>query len=145
MYTLIKRTVPPPAMAIFDASNRDICEVKRLRTNTPLQALVMLNDPTVLEASRVLAAKLLADQSAPKERIATAFRLIVSRRPSEKEIEVLLNYYSRETGSMDEVTAKKTLAVGEYPLPEKYNAIELAAMMRVVSTIYNLEETVTKS
>lgn len=145
MYTLIKRTVPPPAMSIFDASNRDICEVKRLRTNTPLQALVMLNDPTVLEASRVLAAKLLADQSAPKEKIATAFRLIVSRRPSEKEIEVLMNYYSRETGSMDEVTAKKTLAVGEYPLPEKYNAIELAAMMRVVSTIYNLEETVTKS
>ena len=63
MYTLIKRTVPPPSLAIFDASNRDLCEVRRLKTNTPLQALVMLNDPTVLEASRVLAARLLQERS----------------------------------------------------------------------------------
>src|SRR6185437_14547507 len=59
MYTFIKLTVPPPSMAIFDASNRDQCEVRRLQTNTPLQALVMMNDPTVLEASRVLAQNLL--------------------------------------------------------------------------------------
>ena len=58
MYTFIKLTVPPPSMAIFDASNRDQCEVKRLKTNTPLQALMMMNDPTVLEASGVLAQKL---------------------------------------------------------------------------------------
>ena len=59
MYTFIKLTVPPPSMGLFDASNRDQCEVKRLKTNTPLQALMMLNDPTVLEASRVLSQQLL--------------------------------------------------------------------------------------
>src|SRR4028118_256560 len=59
MYTFIKRTVPPPGLMIFDGSNRDQCEVQRSRTNTPLQALVMMNDPTVLEASLALADKLL--------------------------------------------------------------------------------------
>ena len=59
MYTFIKLTVPPPSMIMFDASNRDQCEVKRLNTNTPLQALVMMNDPAVLEASRVFAQKLM--------------------------------------------------------------------------------------
>ena len=61
MYTFIKLTVPPPSMVMFDASNRDQCEVRRLKTNTPLQALIMMNDPTVLEASRVLAEKISAD------------------------------------------------------------------------------------
>src|SRR3569833_412681 len=76
MYTLIKRPVPPVEMAIFDASNRDQCEVKRLRTNTPLQALLMENDATVLEAARVLAAKLLKDNSQTSAKITKAFRLI---------------------------------------------------------------------
>ena len=62
MYTFIKLTVPPPSMGIFDASNRDQCEVKRLKTNTPLQALIMMNDPTVLEASRVMAQKILEEK-----------------------------------------------------------------------------------
>ncbi|RZM02866.1 MAG: DUF1553 domain-containing protein, partial [Pedobacter sp.] len=79
MYTFIKRTVPPPVMGIFDASNRDQCEVKRLNTNTPLQALVMMNDPTVLEASRVLAGRLLQENIPSEARIKKAFRLIVSR------------------------------------------------------------------
>ena len=64
MYTFIKLTVPPPGMMMFDASNRDQCEVKRLQTNTPLQALIMMNDPTVLEASRVLAQKLVEEKHA---------------------------------------------------------------------------------
>ena len=61
MYTFIKLTVPPPGMVLFDASNRDQCEVKRSKTNTPLQALIMMNDPTVLEASRVLAQQLMSE------------------------------------------------------------------------------------
>ncbi|MBL7763867.1 MAG: PSD1 domain-containing protein, partial [Chitinophagaceae bacterium] len=75
MYTFIKMTVPPPSMIIFDASNRDQCEVKRLTTNTPLQALMMMNDPTVLEASRVLSQKLMVEQSSNQQKIAKAFRL----------------------------------------------------------------------
>ncbi|MFT3704102.1 MAG: PSD1 and planctomycete cytochrome C domain-containing protein [Agriterribacter sp.] len=145
MYTLIKRTVPPPSMAIFDASNRDICEVKRLRTNTPLQALIMMNDPTVLEASRVLAAKLLEQNTDTKDKIVTAFRTIVCRKPTEKEVDVLLKYYDKEAGGMELPVAQKMLAVGEYPVPTDVDTKKLAVLMRVVTTIYNLEETVTKS
>lgn len=145
MYTLIKRTVPPPTMGIFDASNRDLCEVKRLKTNTPLQALVMMNDPTVLEASRVLAAKLLQEKTDAKEKVAKAFRLIVCRKPSDKELDVLTAYYDKQLKTMKPETAQKMIAVGEYPLTKNVDKKTLAALMRVVSTIYNLEETITKS
>ncbi len=145
MYTLIKRTVPPPSMAIFDASNRDLCEVKRLKTNTPLQALVMLNDPTVLEASRVLAARLLQERSGVNDKISKAFRLIVGRKPSEKETALLTTYYEKELKKLTKPSVDKTLAVGEYPVPAHIDKTKLAAMMRVVTTIYNLEETITKT
>jgi Protein of unknown function (DUF1553) len=145
MYTLIKRTVPPPTMAIFDASNRDICEIKRLKTNTPLQALVMMNDPTVLEASRVLAATLLGEKSNDPDKIIKAFRLIVCRKPEEKELDLLTKYYNRQKEIMKEQTAEKTLAVGEYPIDNKVDRKTLAALMRVISAIYNLEETIMKT
>lgn len=145
MYTLIKRTVPPPAMTIFDASNRDLCEVKRLKTNTPLQALVMMNDPTVLEASRVLAAKLLQEKTTTQDKITKAFRLIVSRKPSEKEVSILTGYYEKELKKLTKPSAEKLLAVGEYPLPSQVDKVQLAALMRIVNTIYNLEEAITKT
>ncbi|WP_159474895.1 PSD1 and planctomycete cytochrome C domain-containing protein [Dyadobacter sp. 3J3] len=145
MYTLIKRTVPPPTMGIFDASNRDLCEVKRLKTNTPLQALVMMNDPAVLEASRVLAAKLLQEKTASQDKIIKAFRLIVCRKPTEKEIEVLMGYYNKELKIMKPDVAENMIAVGEYPIIKNVDRKSLAALMRVVSAIYNLEETITKT
>jgi len=145
MYTLIKRTVPPVEMAIFDASNRDQCEVKRLRTNTPLQALLMENDPTVLEAARVLAGKLLQDKSNVNDKIYKAFRLIICRKPKEQELAILKDYYFGELKEMDKKTASKVLNVGEYPIPDNINKVNLAAMMKVVDAIYNLEEAITKT
>ncbi|MDB5136225.1 MAG: hypothetical protein JWP37_2828 [Mucilaginibacter sp.] len=145
MYTLIKRTVPPVAMAIFDASNRDQCEVQRLRTNTPLQALEMLNDPTVLEASRVLAAKLLQENSPSKDKIYKAFRLIICRKPIEKEQVILDSYYADQLRSINSKSAAKLVSVGEYPIPAGIDKITLAALMKVIDTIYNLEEAITKT
>jgi hypothetical protein len=145
MCTLIKRTVPPVEMAIFDASNRDQCEVKRLRTNTPLQALLMENDPTVLEAARVLAAKLLQDNSTANAKIYKAFRLIICRKPNAQELAILNSYYNEELKAMDRKTAIKVLNVGEYPIPDNLNKINLATMMKVVDAIYNLEEAITKT
>lgn len=145
MYTLIKRTVPPPAMAIFDASNRDLCETKRLKTNTPLQALVMMNDPAVLEASRVLAARLLQERGDVPGKISKAFRLIVSRKPTEQELGILHDYYENARKKLTKTGVDKALAVGEYPIPAGLDRTQLAALMRVVTTIYNLEETITKS
>ncbi len=145
VYAFIKRTVPPPVMGIFDASNRDQCEVRRLKTNTPLQALVMMNDPTVLEASRVLAARLLNENSQPEDKISKAFRTIVSRKPAEKEMSVLSNYYRKELKIMNEKKAGKLLSVGEFPQDEKVDKLSQAALMQVIVTIYNLEETITKT
>jgi len=145
MYTLIKRTSPPVEMAIFDASNRDQCEVQRMRTNTPLQALEMENDPTMLEGARVLAAKLLQDNSQSKDKIYKAFRLIICRKPTDKELSILTSYYADELKTMDIKNASKLLNVGEYPIPAGVDKITLAAMMKVVDTIYNLEEAITKT
>lgn len=147
LYAFIKRTVPPPSMMIFDGSNRDQCEVTRSITNTPLQALVMMNDPQVLEASRVLAAKLLNEKTSADAKIFKAFRLIVCRKPNEKELLLLKAFYTEQLKNLqkDKGNAAKLLAVGEYPMPEKMDKTSLAALMQVVNTIYNLEETITKS
>ena len=145
LYTFVKRTVPPPAMGIFDASNRDQCEVKRLRTNTPLQALMMMNNPTVLEASRVLAARLLSEETEISSKIQKAFRLIVCRRPLDEELALLTEYFRKELDALTPGAAEDLLDVGEYPLPENVDRLQLAAMMLVVNNIYNLEETITKS
>jgi hypothetical protein len=147
IYTFIKLTVPPPSMAIFDASNRDQCEVKRSQTNTPLQALVMMNDPMVWEASRVLAQNLLKENSDENKKIEKAFRLIVCRKPTKKEMEVLSDYYGNELHLFSDKTldAGKALAIGEYPLDKSADKNKLAALMQTISTIYNLEETITKT
>ena len=147
MYTFIKLTVPPPSMGIFDASNRDQCEVKRTKTNTPLQALVMLNDPTVLEASRVLAQKLLAESKDIPKQIEKAFQLIICRKPSNNEKNILTKYFDDQLVmfTKDKSKATKMLEIGEYPLDKQVETIPSAAMMKVVNTIYNMEEAITKS
>ncbi|MEX2512763.1 MAG: PSD1 and planctomycete cytochrome C domain-containing protein [Cyclobacteriaceae bacterium] len=145
LYNFIKRTVPPPAMTLFDASNRDQCEVERLITNTPLQALVMLNDPTMLEASRVLAGKLLREKTTDEEKIRKAFRLIVCRHPQDREMEVLNKYHQGQLQTMESENAMELVSVGEFPLDDQLNKVEWAALMQVISTIYNLEETISKT
>ena len=147
MYTFIKLTVPPPSMIIFDGSNRDQCEVKRSKTNTPLQALVMLNDPTVLEASRVFAERLLLKPSADEENIRTAFRRIVCRHPTDKEMKILTSYFEDQLKLFqgNKKAAHQVLNVGEYRHEEKVDESKAAALMRTVNTIYNMEESITKS
>jgi len=147
MYTFIKLTVPPPSMIIFDASNRDHCEVKRSKTNTPLQALVMLNDPTVLEASRVMAERLVAKSADMEGNIRASFQTIVCRQPTAKEVDLLKKYYSEEAAmfSKQQANAAKVLNVGEFPHEAKADKVRAAALMRVINTLYNMEETITKS
>lgn len=134
-------------MILFDASNRDQCEVKRPRTNTPLQALMMLNDPLVLEASRVLAQNLEAKGTDVKEQVSTAFRRIVCRKPNEKELGILVDYYNEQLKAFQDkkLDAAKTIKTGEYPVNEKLDAAKTAALMKTINTIYNLEETLTKA
>ena len=146
MYVFIKRTVPPPGMMIFDASNRDQCDIKRSHTNTPLQALIMLNDPTVLEASLALSDKLIQSMSTPEATITNGFRRIICRRPEKKEIDILINYWKRREAyfKANPKEADKIVKVGEYKPKAKSN-IDLAAIMQVMQVIYNMEEAITKT
>ncbi|MBZ5856692.1 PSD1 and planctomycete cytochrome C domain-containing protein [Flavihumibacter profundi] len=147
MYTFIKLTVPPPSMMLFDASNRDQCEVKRLQTNTPLQALAMMNDPYVLEASRVFAQKLLEANPDGHANIQTAFRRILCRMPTEKEKGLLQQYFDDQLKSFQskQLDAQKTLQAGEYPQNNKLDKNELAALMKLINLVYNMEETIVKT
>jgi len=148
LYTFIKLTAPPPSMMIFDASNRDQCEAKRASTNTPLQALTMLNDPAVLEASRVLAENISVSNKSLEDKLEQAFETIVIRKPSRFERNKLMDYCAKQVAFFNgnAPLLKNTLAVGEYQHPtKKYNEAEAAALMKTILILYNLEETITKS
>jgi len=134
-------------MLTFDASNRDQCEVRRVRTNTPLQALVLLNDPQVLEAARVLAERLSTEKTSDEEKIQKAFRLIICRKETEKEKQILSDYFKKEKEEFSKQPAKAEsfLKAGEYKHEENIDKINAAALMQVVHTIYNMEEAITKS
>lgn len=148
LYVFFKRTLPPPNLLIFDASNRDECEVTKQRTNTPLQALVMLNDPVILEASRVLAEDLILTPASKKvdDHIHKAYKRILGREATDREIGILTDYHQEELDRFNETPslASDFLEVGEAPLSASVAPVELAALMSVVHAIYNLEETLTR-
>jgi hypothetical protein len=147
LYAFIKRTVPPPGMLMFDASNRDQCEVKRMRTNTPLQALMLLNDPVILEASRVFAERLMAESTTTEEKIAKAFRSIVCRKGKPAELSLLTAYYKEQKTAFDQATgkARQLIKAGEFPHAAVNDVASLAALMQVVHTMYTMEEAITKT
>ena len=147
MYTFWKRTCPPPAMSTFDAPNREVCVARRATTNTPLQALVLMNDPTYVEAARKLAERLLIEgRPEPNDRLAFAFRCAVARSPTDSESRILMRLYSDALVRFraDEQAAQKLLAVGASPRAPGQDAAELAAWTTVASTILNLDETISK-
>jgi hypothetical protein len=143
MYSFWKRTSPPPGLAIFDAPTRETCTVRRMQTNTPLQALVLLNDPQFLKAARALAMRMTSEGgSSAEERIAYAFRLATARTPNAKELEILSATHVREKQrfTQDPQSAKDLL-----DNPDLSVALnDLAAHTMVASAILNLNETITK-
>ncbi|SIO62361.1 Planctomycete cytochrome C [Singulisphaera sp. GP187] len=147
MYTFWKRTSPPPTLVTFDAPDRETCTVRRSRTNTPLQALVLMNDPTYVEASRKLAERMILEGgSTPESRINFAFRLATARRPTAAELEVLSELFEAQRSAFrhDVEAALKLLGVGESRRNGDLDVPELAAWSMVASAILNLDETVTK-
>jgi hypothetical protein len=147
MYTFWKRTSPPPSLMTFDAPDRETCTVRRSRTNTPLQALVLLNDPTYVEASRKLAERMMEQGGgSPEARIAFAFRLATARKPSPEEVQVIKRIFDAELAvyRKDRAAALKLLAVGESARNSRLDPAELAAWSTVAGVILNLDETVTK-
>ena len=147
MYTFWKRTCPPPGLNTFDAPEREVCTARRSRTNTPLQALVLLNDPTYLEAARQLAERVILEGGTSVEtRLALAFRLALSRTPTSKETEILAKTYQQRLSRyrQDPTGAKSLISVGESPRNESIEEIEFAAWTSVMSLILNLDEAITK-
>ena len=147
LYTFWKRTVPPPSMMTFDASSRDLCTVKRQETNTPLQALVLLNDPQLIEAARALAIKTLgATSSDLSDQISFIFQSATSRKPKEEELTILNNLYqaSLERIKTGEVIPEEYLSIGEFGNSENVPADQLAALALTAHTILNLDETISR-
>jgi mono/diheme cytochrome c family protein len=147
MYTYFKRTVAPPTMMTFDAAGRETCVVRETRTNTPLQALTLMNEVTFIEAARGLAQRIMVHNgSTPAERLTLAFRLATSRPPRPRELEILLagwqSHCDRFAKSPD--AADKLTKIGELPRPANLDVIELAAYTTVAGLLLNLDETITK-
>ena len=145
LYTYWKRTVAPPTMITMDATSREACIVQRTRTNTPLQALAMLNDTTFVESARVIAQRMIADYPT-NERISRAFQLVTSRPPSPAELHILDRRYDQSLREFEAApeAAKQLISVGEFPANETLDATELAALTTVTSLMLNLDEVVTK-
>ncbi len=147
LYTFWKRTIQPPSMMTFDASGREACSVRVARTNTPLQALALMNEVTFVEAARMLAQRVMQETGpAPSERITLAFRLVLARRPSEQELRILRSSFERRLAEFreDPAAAAALLHVGEAPAAAALDACELAAYATVANLILNLDEAVTK-
>jgi hypothetical protein len=147
MYTFWKRTVPPASLATFDAPDREKCTVRRAQTNTPLQALTLMNDPTYVEAARALGQRVLLEGGKDeKHRIEYAFRLATARKPEGKEIGVLRQLLKGRLSEFQQnrQAAIKLVSVGESPRDKSLDVAELAAWTTVASAILNLDETITK-
>ncbi len=146
MYTFWKRTSPPPSLTTLDAPDRETCTVRRPRTNTPLQALILMNDPTYIEAARKLAERILRLASSTDERIAMAFRICTARRPTVAEAQVMRDLLNEQLKAYEQNprNAEALLGVGEAQWDSSSGAVVLAAWTLLSSAILNLDETVTK-
>ena len=148
MYTYWKRQSPPPNMMLFDAPTREYCVVRRPRTNTPLQALALMNDPQIVEASRAFAQRMMTEGGKDAEsRLAHGFRLATSRKISKDESKVLLDAYQQQLADYqkDKDAAEKLLGIGAFKAKPGLDHAELAAWTMMANTILNLDETITKN
>ena len=140
LYTFVKRTSPPPSMMAFDATDRSICTVERQTTSTPLQALILMNDPQYVEASRVLAERMKREGGDdPDSQIRYGYRLLTGKLPSEVEVQLFGRLYREEQArfASDRAQADSLLSVGDWPVDPLMNAVEIAALTLVANTMMN--------
>jgi len=148
LYTFWKRTVPHPTFTTFDASPREVCVARRLRTNTPLQALALMNDPVQVEAARTLGERMLTEGGpSVEERIAFAFILATARRPEQRELAALTSLLDQRLAhyQSDAQAAAEFLSVGASQPRAGLDSAQLAAYANVASLILNLDEAITRN
>jgi hypothetical protein len=151
LYTMWKQSVPPAQMEIFDAPSREFCSTRRAATNSPTQAFVLMNDETYLEFSRKLAERLFVDVNGPwkdklSERVRRGFRLATGRNPKDEELQSWISFSNEnlQRFAADTGNAEKFLSYGETPREKSLPPTELAALSFTMSTILNLDETITR-
>ncbi len=145
LYTFLKRTASPANLYEFDMPSREYCVIKRSRTDTPLQALDLMDDPTYIEAARVLAEKMMtAGGETPAARISYCFRSLTSRVPTETELRILIAGYTRQLDRYrsDPEAAANLVSIGDSPCMKDLDVSELAACTMTASVILNLDETI---
>src|SRR5262249_38540870 len=142
VYTTWRRSNPYPSMATFDAPNREVCTIRRMRTNTPLQALVTLNDPVYVEAAQALARRIARGGCSPSERAGYGFRLCLDRPPSDTELDRLVQLYERARAAYasDRERARAMAGESSGPIPKDTDVAELAAWTVVGNVLLNLDE-----
>jgi hypothetical protein len=147
LYTVWKRSSPPPSATSFDAAERLVCSVNRQRTNTPLQALVLMNDPQYVEAARKVGERMVMDGGpTARERARYAFRLVTSRTPSEEELSLMERLYADERArfAKQPAAARGLLSTGKSPRHPALPVADVAAGTVVASTLLNADLTVMK-
>ena len=146
LYTFWKRTAPHPMMTTFDASERNTCMVRRQPTSTPLQALVLLNDPQMLEAARRIGERSMKEARTPEQRIELTFRLLTGRKPSARELRILQTLRDEQLALFraNRESAETMLKIGESAIDSKLDRAELAAATAVASAVMNFDEAVFK-
>ncbi|EON76974.1 putative protein-signal peptide and transmembrane prediction [Lunatimonas lonarensis] len=142
LYTIWKRTSGPPSMMIFDVGDRNECSVKRRQTSTPLQALVLLNDPQYLEAARVMAENLLESFPERESRLKNAFLLSIGRTPREREFELVANYYDEELEKfkLNRQDAIAYVGIGATPMGTGKDPVQVAALATVINGLMNTSD-----
>jgi len=148
LYTYWQRTFLHPSLLAFDASTREECVVQRPRSNTPLQALVLLNDPTYVEAARTFATRMIREGGSDRQaRLERGFRLALARPPRPREVSVLLALLAthHDQYRRDPAAARALLGEGDAPSPRDLDPAELAAWTDVARVLLNLQETITRS
>lgn len=148
MYTFWKRTCPPVQLSTFDAPDRETCTVRRARTNTPLQALILLNDPTYLEASRKLAERVLRERASDaNQRLAFLFETVTCRPPSDDELSILSRILEQQRQHYEQHPEQidALLSIGESPSDGSLDRLDLASWAMTASAVLNLDETVTRN
>ncbi|HSG68893.1 MAG TPA: DUF1553 domain-containing protein, partial [Planctomycetaceae bacterium] len=147
LYTYWRRTIPPPTMMNFNSSDRETCTVRKDKTNTPLQALTLMNNITFVEAARFLAERMLTEAEPSLDaQLTRGFRLVTSRIPDSSELEILRAVYDqyRSRFTEDSAAVGQLLSVGEKPRNEELDLTEHAALTMIASTLLNLDEVISK-
>jgi hypothetical protein len=146
LYSRIRKTVAPPSMLLFDMPSREMCTVKRTQTNTPLQALALMNEVTYVEAAKKFAERMLKEGGSARERIAWGFRCATSRAATAEELAVLLAGFERRLARYreDPKGAEKLLSHGDSKVADGADKVELAALTTVANVLLNLDELINK-